>query len=919
MGLLILVSGVCEMKIVVKYQYMRDFLPTLRAIRQAANLLHHSIMSDARARRVMGVLQHVRPQAAATVDAARTGGAAGVASGIAPGVANVPRTSWPTGLGAVGVGPVGMVLVGICGVSVLAVLASRAAEPLVLTLMAGLATVGVFFLCGLAARHIRFGQPSANTDLLRHIVDADDAGIIVTDAAGRMVAHNRAFASIAGIGPLGDINSLEALLASDPVGSEAMFRLARAAERGMASVEELRIVDPPGSDRWLRVSVKRLADAGAADQRSLRLWRLEDITQHRQAHADALQALDRRLQELSGAPVGLLTVDRDGLVASLNDRLAGWLGYLDLSRVRGMKLSDLIADGGAHLVTSLPVSLEQPVHRTDLDFVCENGRRWPATLLVVPEAGRISIAVVERADDDDEDDSLAPAAQPRFSRFFQSAPFGIAAVDGDGRIVSANPAFARLLLDGTAHRGGNLVELLGKSGDDLRQKVSTALDAARQGKASIAPFDITLGPKGKELTRKVYTSSLARGATARQGAIFYVLDVTEAKALEQRISQAQKMEAVGTLAGGIAHDFNNVLTAIIGFSDLLLQKHRPGNDSHAQILSVKSSANRAAGLVRQLLAFSRRQTMQPKVLRIGDLLTDWSMLINRLLGEKIELKILSVRDLWYVKADPSELERIVINLAVNARDAMLPKGGRLTIRTRNVSERDSQKLAGQGVARGEYVLIEVEDNGSGMTPEVMAKIFDPFFTTKAVGKGTGLGLASVYGIVQQTGGYIFPDSTVGEGTTFRLYLPRYFVEPEEEAEMAPAAVKKPRQRDLTGTGRVLLVEDEDAVRRFAVTALKSKGYEVLQASDGVEALEVMKACDFKVDIVVSDVIMPEMDGPTLMKELRKTDPRLKFIFVSGYPDDAFKNSLDPDADFTFLPKPYNLAQLAAKVKEQIES
>ncbi len=894
------------MEIVVKYQYMRDFLPTLRTIRRAANLLHHSIMSDAKARQVMEALQHVRPSAAGAVDVAR--------AEVAPGVADVSRINWPVGLV-----PTGMVLVGTCGVSVLAVLASRAAEPLVLTLMAGLATVGVFFLCGLAAQHIRFGQPSGNDELLRHIVDADDAVIIVTDASGHMVAHNTAFASIAGIGPLGEINSLEALLANDPVGSEAIFRLTRAAERGVDSVEELKVAGPSGADRWLRVSVKRLADGRATKNRMLRLWRLEDVTRHRQAHVEALQALDRRLQELSGAPVGLLTVNRDGLVVSLNDRLAGWLGYQDPSRARGMKLSDLIADGGAHLVTSLPISLDQPVHRTDLDLVCENGRRWPATLLVVPEAGRISVAVIERAEEEDGDDNLAhSAAQPRFSRFFQSAPFGIAAVDGDGRIVSANPAFARLLLDGTAHRGGSLLELLGKSDEGLRQKVSVALEAAREGKASIAPFDITIGAKGKELTRKVYTSSLARGVTARQGAILYVLDVTEAKALEQRISQAQKMEAVGTLAGGIAHDFNNVLTAIIGFSDLLLQKHKPGNDSHAQILSVKSSANRAAGLVRQLLAFSRRQTMQPKVLRVGDLLTDWSMLVNRLLGEKIELKILSVRDLWHIKADPSELERIIINLAVNARDAMLPKGGRLTIRTRNVSERDSQKLAGQGVVRGEYVLIEVEDNGTGMTPEVMAKIFDPFFTTKAVGKGTGLGLASVYGIVQQTGGYIFPESTLGEGTTFRLYLPRYFVEPEEEAEMAPAAVKKPRQRDLTGTGRVLLVEDEDAVRRFAVTALKSKGYEVLQASDGVEALEVMKACDYKVDIVVSDVIMPEMDGPTLMKELRKTDPKLKFIFVSGYPDDAFKNSLDPDADFTFLPKPYNLAQLAAKVKEQIE-
>ena len=309
--------------------------------------------------------------------------------------------------------------------------------------------------------------------------------------------------------------------------------------------------------------------------------------------------------------------------------------------------------------------------------------------------------------------------------------------------------------------------------------------------------------------------------------------------------------------------------------------------------------------------------MQPRVLQMGDVLTDWSMLVNRLLGEKIELKILSVRDLWLIKADPSELERIIINLAVNARDAMLPKGGRLTIRTRNVNERDSQKLAGQGIARGEYVAIEVEDTGCGMTPEIMAKIFDPFFTTKAVGKGTGLGLASVYGIVQQTGGYIVPESTPGEGTTFRIYLPRHHLEPEEEVEPLPSA-KKPRPRDLTGTGRVLLVEDEDAVRRFAFAALKSKGYEVLQAADGVEAMEVMAAHGNKVDIVVSDVIMPEMDGPTLMKELRKIDPHLKFIFVSGYPDDAFKQNLDPEADFTFLPKPYNLAQLAAQVKEQLE-
>jgi two-component system cell cycle sensor histidine kinase/response regulator CckA len=332
-------------------------------------------------------------------------------------------------------------------------------------------------------------------------------------------------------------------------------------------------------------------------------------------------------------------------------------------------------------------------------------------------------------------------------------------------------------------------------------------------------------------------------------------------------------------------------------------------------MNIKSSANRAAGLVRQLLAFSRRQTLQPEVLELGEALTDLAPLVNRSLGETIELKILPGRDLWYIKADKTQLTQVIINLAVNAKDAM-PHGGCLTIRTRNISERESIKLATSGMAAGEYVLIEVEDTGVGIEPDVMAKIFEPFFTTKDVGKGTGLGLSTVYGIVKQTGGYIFADSEVGTGTTFRVYLPRYIVS-EEEVAAQRAEKKKEGTRDLTGSGRVLLVEDEDVVRNFAARALARQGYEVLEAGTGVEALEVMERERGKVDIVVSDVIMPEMDGPTLLKELRKTNPGLKFIFVSGYPDDAFKKSLDEDEAYSFLPKPFTLSQLAARVKEQL--
>ena len=289
------------------------------------------------------------------------------------------------------------------------------------------------------------------------------------------------------------------------------------------------------------------------------------------------------------------------------------------------------------------------------------------------------------------------------------------------------------------------------------------------------------------------------------------------------------------------------------------------------------------------------------------------------LGEKIELKITSERDLWYVRADNNQIFNVVLNLARNARDAM-PNGGRLAIRTRNVTERESQRMSNVvGFQPGEYVLIEVSDTGTGMSPEVMAKIFEPFFTTKGVGKGTGLGLASVYGIVKQSGGYIQPESEIGKGTTFKVYLPRYVVETEDEVETVqpkPSAKKDTEPTDLTGTGRVLVVEDEVDVRQFAVRALKRQGYSVLEASDGVEALDIVNASGDKIDLVLSDVLMPEMDGPTLFKKLRETKPDLKVIFVSGFPNDAFRESLGTD-DFAFLPKPFTLKELATKVKEEL--
>jgi two-component system cell cycle sensor histidine kinase/response regulator CckA len=397
--------------------------------------------------------------------------------------------------------------------------------------------------------------------------------------------------------------------------------------------------------------------------------------------------------------------------------------------------------------------------------------------------------------------------------------------------------------------------------------------------------------------------------------LLFLLETTEQKNLELQFAQSQKMQAVGQLAGGIAHDFNNLLTAIIGFSDLLLMRHSAGDQFFADIMQIKQNANRAANLVRQLLAFSRQQTLRPKVLDVTDVLAELSNLLRRLIGENIELRMVHGRDLGLVRVDPGQLDQVIINLAVNARDAM-SNGGVLTIRTANVMAADVSALGHALMPAADYVLIEVSDTGHGIAKENLGKIFEPFFTTKEVGAGTGLGLSTVYGIVKQTGGFIFPTSEAGKGATFSIYLPRH-VATGAEAAAAGEGTEREAGRDLTGKGTILLVEDEDAVRIFAARALRNKGYTVLEAASGDAALEIVTRHEGTIDLLISDVVMPNMDGPTLIKHARRHRQDMKIIFISGYAEDAFRKNLDRDEPFSFLPKPFSLKQLAGKVKEAI--
>jgi two-component system cell cycle sensor histidine kinase/response regulator CckA len=389
------------------------------------------------------------------------------------------------------------------------------------------------------------------------------------------------------------------------------------------------------------------------------------------------------------------------------------------------------------------------------------------------------------------------------------------------------------------------------------------------------------------------------------------------------VAQATKMQAVGQLAGGVAHDFNNVLTAIIGYCDLMLLRHTPGDSDYDDIQQIKANSNRAASLTRQLLAFSRQQTLQPEVIQLPDVISEVSQLLKRLLGARITLKTLHDRDLGAVRADPRQLEQVIVNLAVNARDAIQAKGGEqatgsLTFTTRRVAARDVRRTGSEIIPAGDYTVLIAEDTGGGIPPANLSKIFEPFFTTKELGKGTGLGLSTVYGIVKQSGGFVFVDNVIGQdkqirGARFTIYLPVHHATEEEPRQ----AETKEEKGEWSGGGRVLLVEDEDMVRAVAERALTRQGYTVVTAADGDEGVEAVRNNpDF--DLIVSDVVMPSMDGPAMAREIRQLAPGMPVLFMSGYAEEQLRREIDIEG-MHFIPKPFSVQQIAAKVGEVLRA
>jgi two-component system cell cycle sensor histidine kinase/response regulator CckA len=795
------------------------------------------------------------------------------------------------------------------------------AQPYILGLLALLAMVGLFNLFAFAAGIIRFADRAADDPVIGHIADQDHDGLAVTDPRGHVVYSNATYLALTGAATAQDVRPVERVFIGNPDVSEAVFRLLKAAREGKRQQEEVRIAGHDGAHgRWLRLRVRPLGQGKREAKHAV--WSIADITRDRQRQEDVFQELQHAIEYLDHAPCGFFSVNPAGELVYVNATLANWLDH-DLAEIGsgGLKLTDVVSGDGASLLTSIAaVPGEVKTEVIDIDLRMRGGKTMPVRLYHklafgadgVPGASRT--LVISRARDERSDPQRA--AEVRFMRFFDHTPMAIATVDRAGAVVRANARFAKLAQGlGLEASASNSIFRTVNARD--RSSLIAAINRAAEGQGDIPPVEAMLDGTG-ERWGQFFVTAVEADERETEAAIVYMLETTERRTLENQINQSQKMDMVGQLAGGIAHDFNNVLSAIMMANDFLLNAHKPTDPSFQDIMQIKQNATRAATLVRQLLAFSRKQTLRPQVLDLGDALSDLTMLLRRLIGEKVKFDPVHGRDLWPVKVDVSQFEQVIVNLAVNARDAM-PDGGKLTIKTANVSAQQAEKLSYKGMPPADYVRIDVSDTGTGIPAEIVDKIFEPFFSTKEVGKGTGLGLSTVYGIVKQTGGFVYVESEEGRGTTFCIFLPRHHLEQEAHHEPQAAAREaaleaKPRV-DLTGQGTILLVEDEEGLRSLNARGLRSRGYTVIEASNGIEALEVFDEKDGAVDLVVSDVVMPEMDGPTLLRAMRERNPELKIIFVSGYAEDAFAKSLEENEKFDFLAKPFALSALVAKVKE----
>ncbi|UWR01013.1 response regulator [Rhodobacteraceae bacterium S2214] len=659
-------------------------------------------------------------------------------------------------------------------------------------------------------------------------------------------------------------NSLGARLATVIANPDAVLYRLQSRAITMASARE-DIVTRAGQ---YRLSVARVGPM-------MFLWRFDDLV-------EASQKNDRASASLS---LPMMTVGKSGAILFLND------AFRRLLEQRPRSIAEVfgpepIKSGDLHRIKTVDGTVDCIVAE-----VSGGPGRREVYALPAP-AG----ATGTRADEETISNWSA----------IEDLPVPLMKISGSGDILDSNRE-ARLLLGVKSTDNRRITEVLDGLGRPVSDWIKETFEK-RVGQAS--QF---LEGKGERQDMVVQVTLNVAGVGAEAHLIAVMNDVTELKSLEAQFVQSQKMHAIGQLAGGVAHDFNNLLTAISGHCDLLLLRHDQGDQDYGDLVQIHQNANRAASLVGQLLAFSRKQNLQPEIVDLRDTLSDLTHLLNRLVGEKVTLTLNHDPNLSPIKADKRQLEQVLMNLVVNARDAM-PDGGTIQVVTENLVLEKEIERDRAFVPAGEYVVVKVIDEGQGIPPEIMSKIFVPFYTTKRLGEGTGLGLSTAYGIVKQTGGYIFADSEVGRGTQFSLLFPHHDV---PVAEVVQAETPAPAPLSMATDGVILLVEDEAPVRAFASRALRLRGYTVLEADCAEAALQLLSDPELSVDIFVTDVIMPGMDGPTWVRAALCDRPDTKVVFVSGYAEDAFSDDKSKIPNSVFLPKPFSLNDLTNTVQGQL--
>ncbi|HEX8238580.1 MAG TPA: response regulator [Allosphingosinicella sp.] len=769
------------------------------------------------------------------------------------------------------------------GLAVLAVLAAAAVSAALLlwaldnpvfaaAFFAGVLAVGLPLL--FVGRGAAAGPPDSvdyGTDLalVRAGLEASPDAVAVTDNGGGLLAANSRYESWFGIRPPVEL----------PFGEALRPALAAAVRDGGAEAAGLESGD-------LRLT----ADVRVAGQgEGALVWRFTRRNEE-DAAAEARALLGGEIgRRLAQTGVMAALTAADGRILEANGAFHARAG------------GEAEVAPGTPLVDLLVMSEQHQFH-----FAREGKAGGALRILQVPlaeEEGGPSLFLLL-----DEIGGVGADAAHNINALLEILPLGLALADRDGRFVYLNAAFRRAAgLSRTAAPTwpSDLVV------DEDKAAVADSIRRFARGASLSGDVAVRLKANAEEPVAMTVAGARGLGEAA---VLLSLKDNSEEDRLKRQVAQATKMQAVGQLAGGVAHDFNNILTAIIGHCDLMLMRHAPGDSDYDDIQQIRSNSNRAASLTRQLLAFSRQQTLRPQVLQLPDVIAEVSTLLKRLLGERVKLQVKHGRGLGAVRADPGQLEQVIVNLAVNARDAMLAKDdqsvGLLTLHTYSVSADDVRRMGSEILPIADYTALRVSDTGTGIPPHLLPKIFEPFFTTKEVGKGTGLGLSTVYGIVKQSGGFIFAESEPGKGTSFVIYLPVHRAE-----AVKPARKGREPAGELWGTGTILLVEDEATVRAVAERALTRHGYTMLLAENGEAAIEILDR-EKRVDLMISDVVMPTMDGPTTAREARLRQPDLPILFISGYAEEQLRASIDLDR-VAFLAKPFSVQKLAEATRDAL--